>query len=135
MQVTVEVKMQIYKNTKSAFFDCDSTLVMWEGDVSFEGKEKSVIEIKCPYDNGVIRLLPHSKHVQMLIGHARTGWSVVVWSAGGWEWAEAVVKALGVEQYVDIVMSKPVYAYDDLPLSEAVGVRRYFPFEDLSTLK
>lgn len=45
---------------------------------------------------------------------------MVVWSAGGWDWAEAVVKTLKLENFVDLVISKPTWTYDDLQPSEFI---------------
>lgn len=49
----------------------------------------------------------------------------MVWSAGGGDWAEAVVKALGIEEMVDIVMSKPSWYYDDKPCEDWMGKQIY----------
>lgn len=48
-----------------------------------------------------------------------------MWSAGGGEWAEAVVKALGLEKYVDLVMNKPSWYYDDKEAKDWMGKRIY----------
>lgn len=93
--------MQVLKNDRSFFFDVDDTLIMW-------------------YDNG-ITWEPHTKHVDMLKKAKIRGQFVVVWSAGGYEWAEKAVKMLKLEKYVDIVMSKPDWWVDDLPADKVLS--------------
>jgi hypothetical protein len=44
-----------------------------------------------------------------------------VWSAGGHEWAEKAVRMLGIEEYVDVVMSKPAWWIDDLPANKILN--------------
>lgn len=112
----------------AVFFDCDDTLVMWSPTP--EQSEKDGVDFECPGSFAMIdgelkpspswktRLVPHKKHIEQLKLHKMRGHTVVVWSAGGWDWAEAVVKTLKLEQYVDLVINKPIWAYDDLPPSE-----------------
>lgn len=61
--------------------------------------------------SGVI--VPHETHISQLRKHAMRGHTIFVWSAGGELWAEAIVKALGLESYVSYCMAKPIWAYDD----------------------
>jgi hypothetical protein len=49
--------------------------------------------------------------------HKARGHKIVVWSAGGWEWAKSVVETLELTEIVDLVMSKPAWFYDDIPSS------------------
>ena len=56
--------------------------------------------------------------------HAR-GFTVIVWSAAGYKWAEEVVKSLGLEKYVSYVQSKPTKYVDDLQANEILGQRVY----------
>lgn len=44
--------------------------------------------------------------------HARGGY-IIVWSRGGYDWARAVVEALGLTREVSLVMSKPLVYFDD----------------------
>lgn len=117
--------MIVVPTHNAVFFDIDDTLVLW--NPSEEKAKKYGIEIECPGGlfpvDGELKpspswkavIVPHKKHIDQLIKHKMRGHPVVVWSAGGWDWAEAAVKALGIEQYVDLVISKPRWAYDDLP--------------------
>jgi hypothetical protein len=78
-------------------------------------------------DNGLISayVTPHEEHIQKLKEHADRNHFIVVWSAGGYEWAEAVVKGLGLNLYVDLIITKPRWAWDDLPMDEAIDTRCY----------
>jgi phosphoserine phosphatase len=122
--------MVVFESDNTVFFDCDDTLVMWNIPV---GKEEQCIT----FDNyGFIeRLLPHEKHISQLKRHAARGHRIVVWSAGGWEWAHSVVKALKLESWVDCVMSKPRWFYDDLTAEEFMpeSNRIYFNLDGLNT--
>lgn len=94
------------------FFDVDDTLVMWGyAGLPVDG----AIEIEC---RGIKQYVtPHKKHIEQLKAHRARGHTIIVWSQGGWEWAAAVVKALNLEKFVDLVIEKPQWAYDDLPAS------------------
>jgi hypothetical protein len=94
-------------------FDCDDTLVIWDYP-----PEKLSECIYLKIDITEIPLLPHKKHIEELKKHKARGHRVIVWSAGGWEWANEVVKKLELEEFVDVVMSKPRWFYDDLPSTE-----------------
>ena len=54
---------------------------------------------------------------------------MICWSAGGFDWCAAVIKALNLENYVDLVISKPCYYYDDLKPEEFMGKRYYYKDE------
>lgn len=53
------------------------------------------------------------------------GQIVIVWSAGGYKWAESVVKSLGLSLFVDVAMSKPTWYYDDIPCQKWMGKPRW----------
>lgn len=87
--------MKVIKSTRSVFFDVDDTLALWEGS-SYSG---------------------HQRHIEMMAKFKERGHTVVVWSAGGAEWAVSVCEELGIEDLVDYVMDKPSWYVDDLPSS------------------
>ena len=110
------------------YFDVDDTLVMWEPiDPESESTEEAIV-FKDPNNNSNVYLRPHRKHIRLLKRHALSGHKIVVWSAGGSDWAESVVKTLGLENYVTLVVSKPTWYYDDLPANEFLPghSRKYF---------
>jgi hypothetical protein len=53
-----------------------------------------------------------SLHIHFVQNHF-----ICVWSQGGHDWCQAVVKALGLEEKVSLVMTKPKWMIDDLPPS------------------
>lgn len=128
--------MKVIENDNCLFFDCDDTLVMW--GTSYHKVDdngiKNTILIPDPWEavtmygrtRGMNELVPHDKHIQYLKdSKIKNKNTIVVWSAGGWEWALAVVKALGIEEYVDAVMAKPHAYVDDLNCKEFMGQRIY----------
>lgn len=126
----------------TVFFDVDDTLVAW--NATPEQLQEHGVEFECPgsmhdIDNDgnpvycppwKALLLPHRKHIEQLKKHKMRGHTIVVWSAGGFDWAAAVVKTLGLESYVDLVISKPVWFYDDLTPDEFMGKRYYMDDKD-----
>ncbi|PCI45912.1 MAG: hypothetical protein COB41_00550 [Proteobacteria bacterium] len=122
--------MKVYDNELTIFFDVDDSLVMWEGNPY--SPEDGKIKIKDPNDPDTPYryLYPHKRHVNFLKKCHSRGYSVTVWSNGGWAWAESVVKALGLEEYVAKVESKPIKIVDDLPYNETFPTRLYLPFDN-----
>jgi len=89
--------------------DVDDTLIMWRIPEGYKGPlvETNYNGFK---DQGIPNL-PAIAHLKKMKARA---YSVVVWSAGGSDWAEVVVKALGLENYVDVVMPKIDFHLDDV---------------------
>lgn len=97
-------------------FDVDDTLIAWNLD-----PDKETIEI-----NGYM-MNPIHEHITGIKQHKGRGHFIIVWSQGGVDWAEEVVKALGMEDVVDIVMTKPKWYYDDIPAND--WMKRIFHLE------
>ena len=89
--------------------DVDDTLIMWRIPEGYKGPlvETNYNGFK---DQGIPNL-PAIAHLKKMKARA---YSVVVWSAGGSDWAEVVVKALGLEEYVDVIMPKIDFHLDDV---------------------
>lgn len=102
--------MKVLRNDMIAFFDIDDTLIGW-GKPEFVDNG-NFVKIELNGFKEVHWIL--KENVEALKLHKSRGHTVVVWSAGGYQWAEAVVKALKLEDMVDLVCGKPMWLYDDL---------------------
>ena len=90
------------------FCDVDDTLVMWSIPDNWN---KDLVTVECR--GHISHLAPNDHNINLLKKMAKRGHYVVVWSAGGADWAEAVVKALNLEEFVEVVTGKPTYYIDD----------------------
>lgn len=107
------------------FVDVDDTLVMW-GQKPKTGQKR--VKIVDPYSGEALFLTPHLGHIKVLKDRKARGSYVVVWSAGGNRWADAVVRALKLDSYVDLVMTKPHIYIDDKKASEFMQEHLYIPY-------
>lgn len=114
--------MKQIEHDNCAFFDVDDTLIMYSYPLYEQDK---AIEIKIDDDHPSVWVVPHEKHIEAVRNHKAWGNGVVVWSRSGYKWAAAVVKALDLELYVDVVMAKPFYYYDDKKCCDILGEHRY----------
>jgi len=103
--------MKKIKDRPLVAIDVDDTLIFWQHK---QGRPTVAIQV----DDHQEMFDVHEAHVEALKKHAVRGHQIIVWSAGGSDWAEAVVKALQLEEYVDIIMPKPNWIYDDISPNE-----------------
>lgn len=118
--------MQVVNNERVICFDIDKTLVTFSNgeDVAND------IPLMDPYLGRIVYRMKHKPHVRLLINYAQRGAYVIVWSKNGYQWAEAVIKKLGLEKYVDLVATKPFAYCDDEPAEKWMGERVYIPAND-----
>ncbi len=119
--------MQTFASSQQTFFDVDDTLIIW--NPTPEQLQKDGIDFYNDETYEMERFVPHKKHVSQLMKHKQRGHTIVVWSAGGYKWAEKAVKILGLQNYVDMVMSKPLWWYDDKNAEECFGRPSYYKDE------
>ena len=106
-------------------FDCDDTLIMWHVPKDYVGSLVTT-NLNGFKDRGIPNLhaIDHLKKMK-----ARC-YAIIVCSAGGSEWAEAVVKALELEDFVDVVMPKIDFHLDDVPdPTDKIGKWQYINLE------
>jgi len=117
--------MIVFPEDNTAWFDIDDTLAMWSP--TKEQKDQYGIEVTCPAsviydsDGSVIgsspewkeKLVPHRVHIEQIKKHKMRGHKIILWSQGGATWAKAVAEAFGLVDFVDLVIGKPTWIYDD----------------------
>lgn len=109
-----------YENIRP--FDVDDSLVMHDYP-DFKGS--TYVKVHDTVTDGSIRLMVNEPMVRLLKEEAMRGAYILVWSRGGHEWANAVLEALEIKKYVDLIMSKPMVYFDDKPVSEWMTDRVY----------
>ena len=108
-------------------FDVDDTLLMWDLPEGVKPDDERIVTVKCRGFSE--RLIPNHHNVDLLKKMASRGHAIIVWSAGGSDWAEAAVKALKIEKYVSVVSGKLTYYIDDISdPSRVIGKHGYFDF-------
>ncbi len=112
--------MKVLTSDNVAMCDVDDTLVTTDYTPD---QFHDTITVTC--GNNYIRVLPIQKHINLLQNFKGRNFTNIIWSQGGWEWAEAVVKALELEPYVDLIICKPKWYIDDLPCQEFMGKRTF----------
>lgn len=107
--------MNVLQSQRLICVDVDDTLIAWGSNPNYCGDEDiAIIDGKHTWYG-----TPNYKLIELLKKHKHWGkYTIVVWSQSGWEWAELIVKELGMEKDVDMVMSKPDRYYDDLEIKE-----------------
>jgi phosphoglycolate phosphatase-like HAD superfamily hydrolase len=117
--------MKVINAEDVVLWDTDDTIAIWNSkhNIPHEG----AVPIVNPYSKETVYLRPHKVHIRIMKEYKGRGFTNIVASAGGVKWAEAVIKAFGLEEYVDFVMTKPNRHFDDKEDKESIiGVRLYF---------
>jgi phosphoserine phosphatase len=108
----------IIKSSRSVFIDVDNTLIFARAEFPRASQKEEEVII-----NGrEFRI--HLAHVEIIKDFKARGQCVVIWSQGGWEWANKIVEVLELEEYVDVIMSKPDWYFDDKGSEDWLGESR-----------
>lgn len=123
--------MRVVKSENTVFVDVDGTLINHGQRSDRAGRRISVLD---PLTGEYLPMQAHEPNIRLLLEEKHRGSFVVVWSRGGYEWAESVLKALDITDKVDLVMSKPLAYIDDVPINEWLPYRVYLdPNTDYKT--
>ncbi len=101
---------QLLNTEHTICYDVDDTLLMWDVENYID---KDIVTIVDPYTKVLRAFGIHRPHVLLMKQYKERGYKIVVWSKGGELHAESAVKALGLENVVDYVMTKPEKVVDD----------------------
>lgn len=112
--------MRINPHPRIWTFDVDDTLVNWDRSEHPPESQVAIDGVKGP-----VYVVPHQKNINLLVKLAKVGWFIRVHSGSGVDWAERVVRALGLEQYVGEVCSKPLGRTDDKPPGDGLAYQAY----------
>jgi phosphoglycolate phosphatase-like HAD superfamily hydrolase len=113
--------MQSYHNARTLFVDIDETLIHYE--IDFDSLEGTILLSNDPTGVGSIRVKPIPTSIDMVKKFKAIGYDCFAWSQSGGDWAERVVKAVGLEDYFTACMSKPMWYLDDLEHTKWMGPR------------
>lgn len=109
----------------TAYFDVDDTLVMWDLPEDIKINDDRLVTVICRGHSN--RVLPNPYNINLLKKMKKRGHAIIIWSAGGSDWAESVIKALDLEDLVDVVATKPTYYIDDIKdPAHILGKHGYF---------
>jgi hydroxymethylpyrimidine pyrophosphatase-like HAD family hydrolase len=128
MEINPKRKYKIVPS-KSIFSDVDDTLIKWaEPGCNFKDHPEA---IKLDMFGSPIWVLPMWENINALKKFYESGYEVVVWSLSSKQWAEEVVKVLGIEQWVDYCVSKPDFFLDDREITHFMlpEKRIYYPYK------
>lgn len=120
--------MKVIRSEYPVPVDVDSTLVMHMKQ-PLAHKHEDAIRVRDSAEGGYIYVLPHKPNIRLLKEEKSRGAHIIVWSRGGFQWATDVIKALKLQKYVDIVMTKPLTYIDDVKVSDWMKYRVWLPFE------
>jgi len=102
----------------TVYFDVDNTLVYSQaeypdltGPVLFINNRAWIVE---------------EQHVESIRDFAARGHVVVVWSAGGSEWAKLIVDALGLSDLVAACLTKPTWYFDDISCDKFMPLNTHY---------
>lgn len=99
--------MIVTKAELISYVDIDSTLIRRIG----------YSDLVLNYYGMPYHVSPIDENIEFLKSLKARGHYIVVHSNNGWQWAEEVIKALKLEEYVDEVKTKPTKVVDDEPAS------------------
>lgn len=100
-------------------FDVDDTLILHLAD----NTGHRTVDVWDAVTQTYKRFAVHEPMVRLLLEEFHRGSYVVVWSRGGWQWAKNVVIALGLEEKVHQVMTKPLVYFDDKDVADWLKYR------------
>lgn len=123
MTATKAKLMQIVQSESIIMVDVDETLIH-HVRAPFDPSWKT-IQVEDPYSKETVTLRVNEPMGRLVKEENSRGSTVIVWSRNGYRWAQAVLQALGLDNHVHQVMSKPRAYFDDKDCSDWLKDRVY----------
>lgn len=127
--------MNIINKERLVMCDIDDTVVMHRSRGENAGLSRYLLPSDLPpreyiklvdrLTGDTLELEVNKNMVRLVKEEHHRGATIIVWSRGGYEWAADVITALGLQDYVHTVMSKPLVYFDDKPVTEWLTDRVY----------
>lgn len=108
----------VLKSDRIVWVDVDDTLIGWDLSAYKDHKPITINHV-----NGPVLVVPNQKNINTIIKFYKLGYTIVVHSGSGHGWAKKVVDSLRLKPYVSLIMSKPLYYFDDKPVETWAGYR------------
>jgi predicted HAD superfamily phosphohydrolase YqeG len=103
-------------------------VILWHQEQKMQVITNELV-VCCDVDDTLIKVgtsNPIEVHTDFLKSLKNRGYTVIVWSANGYAHAGNVVSYLGLADYVDFCMTKPIKHIDDKTQVEDIIGRRIF---------
>lgn len=110
--------MRVLFGDNNVCVDVDDTLVTWSECDDSDPPHPECVAVEVEHDGRTACYWSFPFNIQSLKTHHQKGHNIIVWSGSGREWAESVVRALKLEDFVDLVMCKPRWLLDDMKPGE-----------------
>lgn len=104
--------MNVIKSENVKPFDVDGTLICDKDESDYH------IYVLDPLTKKNMCVGVNRNMIRLLMEEKQRGAFIIVWSRGGYQWAKNVLNALMLENQVDLVMSKPLAYFDDIPVKK-----------------
>lgn len=119
-----DINTKVLRNDRILPVDVDRTLILYDNIY-----EPSQDKVEIEYGGRSLYFKPSKAHIDLLKHHYERGYHIRVWSANGFTWAEKVVNALGLNNFVHSIESKFKEYVDDKPVSEWAKCRIFLEEE------
>ena len=113
--------MQTIRNERIIPCDVDDTLIIHNP----KGMNIARASVLDPESGRFLSMGVNEPMVKLVKEEKHRGAYVIVWSRGGYQWALNVVAALELQDYVDLILTKPMVYFDDTPVDKWLETRIY----------
>ena len=101
------------------YFDIDNTLIKHYSDDITEETDSIQVE----YNRVIWNMYPMYANILLISELRACGYQIACWSQSGSDHTERVIKALKLEDLVDLIVPKPRFYVDDKPFEDQ-GIQR-----------